>query len=272
MKENLLKNIQSVPPLPESVQEIERLYRDIDSTFQDFQMAIEKDPFIAANILRVANTPFYGMKTKVNSLEKAIAMLGKSTIRTFVFSSAIDANFEIDLSPYGVTQEEFRDACEKQMALTLLWLQKSDANAASILAPCAFLGDIGRVLIAKFLIEEQSELLLEEALKSGLSLSGTEERACGSDATKVSAALFENWELDPLMVSLIAHCQDPKSAPKEHQKMAAQLQVIRESVLVDARVSEESLKSAKALIEEFGLDLESFEQAIEKLETPQENL
>ena len=271
MKERLAQNIQSIPPLPESVQEIERLYKDVDATFLDMQKAIEKDPLLAANVLIIANSPFYSIKTKVTSLYKAVSMLGKITIRTFVLSSAIDANFEIDLSPYGITHEEFRVACEKQMALCIAWLPKSEKESLSFVAPAAFLADIGRLLIAKTLLQESLEKEFLRDIKSGVDIKEAEQKSCGVQCSEVTAILFENWGLDSKLVELIRHCENPQQSSQEHRVMAAKLKVIRETVLFNGAITKESIATAKDTIATFGLDLEAYEAAVEKILNTQES-
>ena len=49
MTKTLLENINAVPALPESIQEVERIYQDENSTFEDMQKAIEKDPLLRLN-------------------------------------------------------------------------------------------------------------------------------------------------------------------------------------------------------------------------------
>jgi HD-like signal output (HDOD) protein len=265
MTTSLLENISSIPPLPESVQEVERVYQNLDSTFEDMQKAIEKDPFLTANILRIVNSPLYGVKTKITRLEKAIALLGKSSIRTFVLSSAIDSNFEIDLLPYGITPEQFRAACERQMALAISWLGRKEPESSSILAPSAFLVDIGRLIISKTLIEENKTSAIEEALNSGATITEAEKLVCGTETTDVTATLFENWNLDQEMIDAIRHSDEPEGASEDKRIMAAQLKVIRESVMPNGEITEESISVAKETIEKFSLDLESYENALEKI-------
>jgi len=271
MTQSLLENIESIPPLPESVQEVENIYRDVDSTFEDMQKAIEKDPFLTANILRIANSPLYGVKTTVTSLQNAIALLGKDAIRTFVLSSVIDANFEIDLSPYNISQEEFRVACERQMALTIFWLKSAPKETLSIVAPAAFLVDIGRLVIAQTLINEGRGDIIVKSLESGIEISEAERDACGVQATDVTATLFHNWKLDPDMIHLIRYSDDPEGSSEDERKIVAQLKAVRETVELNGDITDKSIEIAKETIEEFSLDLKAYELALEKIVMAQEN-
>ncbi len=265
MTKTLIKNIDAIPPLPESVQDVERIYRDENSTFEDMQKAIEKDPILTADILRIANSPMYGISRTVNSVKQAVSLLGKDAIRAFVLNSAVNASFKIDLSPYSMTKEQFAYACERQLALMINWLIRTQAKRLGILAPAAFLVDIGRVIISKTIIEDGRADIVKESLGSAEDIARAEKSACGMQTTDVTATLFNNWKLDPEIIHVIRYSDDPEGTMDEDREMAAQLKAIRETVLPNGEITKESIAIAKATIEEFNLNLESYEKALEKV-------
>ena len=265
MREKLLQRVESIPPLPESVQEVERLYRNIDSTLDEMQVAIEKDPLLAANILRLVNSPLYELETKVTSLKRAILLLGKAAIRTFALSSSIDANFEIDLSPYNLTPQQFQRRCEFQMALAIGWLQENSTKSASLLITAAFMADVGRLVLAQVALEDNQEEALRKALENTKEVSKAEKDVCGASAHEITAALFRSWELDEALIRILESSEEPQNAPQQLAELTAQLKAIRQTMELDGSISEASLAGAKATIEEFGLNLEAYESALDKL-------
>ncbi len=266
MRAVVLEQIKSIAPLPESVMEVEKIYKDLDAGVVEMQNAIQKDPLLVANVLRLANSPFYGLKTKVNDLQRAVALLGKSAIRTFVLSSIIDSQFEIDLLPYGITPAQFRDASELQMALAIEWFSKEDKESCSIVAPAAFLGDIGRVLIAKTLLENSLEWEFEALLATGVTLEEAELQLCGVSALEVSAALFEQWGLAPELSALMRATLRPEDAKQELQKMAFALKAIYAVVRPNATITQESKADALSILKSASLETAAFSASLEKLE------
>lgn len=265
MTKTLIKNIDAIPPLPESIHNVEKVYNNPESTFEDMQKAIEKDPILTADILRIANSPMYGISRKINNVQQAISLLGRDAVRTFTLNSAVNASFKIDLSPYDMTKEQFAYACERQLALIINWLVRKNAKLLSILAPAAFLVDIGRVIIAKTLIEDKKSNFIRDAILSGKDISAAEKEACGAQTTDVTATLFNNWNLDPDIIHVIRYSDDPDGTYDEEKQMAAILKAVRQTVLPNGQITEESIASAKEIIEEFELDLESYEKAIAKI-------
>ena len=264
MTKTLLENIDNIPPLPESVQEVERVYNNPDSTLDDMQKAIEKDPILTANILRLVNSPAYGLKNQITDLKQAVSLLGKDTIRTFALGSVAN-DFEINLSPYGMTKEQFSTACDKQLSLVVNWLRRTEGQNLSLLAPAAFLVDLGRVIISKTLIEDEKTDIIEKALLAGEDIANAEKTACGAQTTDVTATLFHKWNLDPDIVHIIRYSDDPEGATPDEQRMAAELKAVRETIMPNGEITDESIATAKDTIEEFGLDMASYEKALEKV-------
>ncbi|MEN8302640.1 MAG: HDOD domain-containing protein [Campylobacterota bacterium] len=265
MTKTLLENINAVPALPESIQEVERVYQNEDSTFRDMQKVIDKDPLLTADILRIVNSPMYGVKSTVTSIKQAISLLGKEAVRAFAISSATNS-FTIDLSPYNMTAQEFKLACDKQLALMIHWMARYRSKHLIKVAPAAFLVDIGRVIISKTLIEDGKSGDIQSALSSGKNdIAKAEKAACGAQTTDVTATLFHNWKFDSDIIHIIRYSDDPDGTDGEYREMAAELKAVREAVMPNGEITDESIATAKDTIEEFRLNLESFENALKKV-------
>jgi len=264
MTKSLLENINLVPALPETVQAVEKVYQDENSTVEDMQKVIEKDPLVTADILRILNSPMYGMKSTITNVKQAISLLGKDSVRMFVMSSTVNS-FEIDLSPYNMSKEEFTAACDKQLALTIHWFARRQPQRLAILGPAAFLVDVGRVIISKTLIEDEKTDVIQKAILAGEDIASAEKTACGAQTTDVTATMFHKWNFDPDVIHVIRYSDDPEGTTGEDKEMAAALKVIRETVMPNGEITDESIEIAKETIEEFNLDLESYERALEKV-------
>ncbi len=268
MTKNLLNHIEMIPPLPQSVQEVERVYHDEHSTFEDLRKVIEKDPLLTADILRAANAPLYGLKRQISSVQQAVSLLGRDVVRTFALNTAINASFTINLSPYAMTKEQFSRACERQLALMINWLIRREPTRLAKLAPAAFLVDIGRVIISRTLLDEGKAALIQQALDEGKEIAEAEKAACGSQTTDVTATIFNHWNFEADIVHLIRYSDDPDGTYGAEREMAAILKAVRETVLPNGEISESSISEAKRTITEFDLDRSGYERALERVLRP----
>jgi HD-like signal output (HDOD) protein len=81
----------------------------------------------------------------------------------------------------------------------------------------------------------------------------------------VTATLFHKWNLDADIIHTIRYSDDPEGTVEEEREMAAELKAVRETILPNGEITKASIATAKETIEEFGLDLESYEKALEKV-------
>jgi len=109
--ESLIKYIEELPPLPESVQKIQALYAQGNPDIKKLVALIESDPVLTTDILAKVNAPLFSFSKQIISIMQAVTLLGAASIRGFVLSSAMNQNFKIDMSPYNISNETFSKVC-----------------------------------------------------------------------------------------------------------------------------------------------------------------
>ena len=85
-----------LPPMPEMATRIFELRADPTAEVADLAMLIEKDPSLAAQVLRYANSPYFGYQGKVDSLHVAISrVLGFDMVMNLALGLAVAKPFKI---------------------------------------------------------------------------------------------------------------------------------------------------------------------------------
>ena len=162
MKKKLIKEINSLPPLPSSVYELEN-FRKLDSTDTEKLMnIINKDPLVIANILKVANSSMFSFKTKVETLSRAINLLGIKFTISIAIGSAIQELVKSNLLAYAVSNEDFIRSSSLASNIVNTWVSKIDFDLKNELLLPAFLQEVGKFVISQVIQEEK---LTEEFLK-----------------------------------------------------------------------------------------------------------
>jgi len=265
MTEEILKKIKQLPPLPESAMQIEAVYQDPDSTFNDMVKILEKDPLLTADILKAANSPLYGFSREINTINQAVGLFGMGTVRGFALASIVKKSFNLDLSPYGIDNEMFSILSKKQHALMTSWCIRKENKLLGVLSPAAFLVEIGKVLIAQQIISDKTQEKFKEALMATQDVEAAEREVTGVDTPEVSATIFEHWRFENGLVETIRNCLNPENAKDDIKKAAQILQVVRTAVPINGVITEASIAAAKELIEKYNLDMESFDKALQNI-------
>ncbi|MBD3824638.1 MAG: HDOD domain-containing protein [Epsilonproteobacteria bacterium] len=265
MTDEILKKIKQLPPLPESAMQIEAIYQDPDSSFNDMVKVLEKDPLLTADILKAANSPLYGFSREINAISQAVGLFGMGTIRGFALASIVKKSFALDLSPYGITNDMFSALSKKQHALVTSWCIRKENKLLGVLSPAAFLVEIGKVLIAQQIIATGKQNAFRDALKDLQDVEEAEKLVVNVDTPEVSASVFEHWKFEEGLVNVIRHCENPNNANDDVKKPAQILHVVRVAVPINGVVTDQSIAQAKELVTQYGLDMESFDKAIENV-------
>jgi len=264
MTEEILKKIKQLPPLPESAMQIEAVYQDPDSSFNDMVKILEKDPLLTADILKAANSPLYGFSREINAISQAVGLFGMGTVRGFALASIVKKSFALDLSPYGIDNEMFSALSKKQHALVTSWCIRKENKLLGVLSPAAFLVEIGKVLIAQQIIVDNKVEEFTEALANLESVEAAEKEIVNVDTPEVSATIFSQWKFEEGLVDVLRHCMNPEEADNDDNKRAAAiLKTVRMAVPNNGVLTDETISAAKEVIKKYDLNLEAFETALE---------
>ena len=87
--DEVARNIRDLPALPTIVLELIRSFDEPDIDIARLAETISHDQALAARTLRVANSSFYGLASKVKTINQAIMVLGFDTVRSLVAAGAI---------------------------------------------------------------------------------------------------------------------------------------------------------------------------------------
>lgn len=266
----LKEKIKQLPALPESAIKLEAIYHDPNSTFDDMVKVLEIDPLLTADILKAANSPLYGFTREISSITQAVGLFGMGTIRGFALAMIVKKSFDLNLSPYGISNTQFSDLSKAQNALSVTWCLRKKPHLMGLLSPASFLIEIGKVMISQTVLDEgkadEFKEKIKEKIKATKSLRSIEEEFVETHTAEVSADIFNHWKFETDMITLIRNVGEPELCEDEKIKEASKiLHVIRVATGIDGVFTTENLTKARELIAQYKLDLESFDAAIEKM-------
>jgi HD-like signal output (HDOD) protein len=86
------KNIK-IPSPPNIAMRLLQAVKSDDSTYKELAQIISSDPALTARALKIANSSFYGLSRKVDSIERAISVLGVTALKNIALSFTISKGF-----------------------------------------------------------------------------------------------------------------------------------------------------------------------------------
>jgi len=267
MDSSILKKIKALPPLDETVIQIQRICADKNSSMQDLVKVVERDPMLTANILKSSNSPLYGFSKEIKSVGHAISLFGMATIRGFALSSAIKENIKIDLAPYGISKHQFIDISTFQSAFMFKWYSKVDRSMLDVLQPASFMMEIGKIIIAHELIESGKDKEFKNAVmkETNISeLSKLEKELVGYANEEITAKIFEKWNLESELIESIEYSIKPFEADEFTQNYAKALHVVKTSINIFGTLRENQINESLELCKDYNLDSKIYQDIVEQ--------
>ncbi len=262
MKKKILKEITSLPPLPANIIELDN-FRKQDST--DSEKLVEilgKDPLIVANILKIANSSMFGFRSKVDTLSRAINLLGIKFVISVAIGSSISQAVKSNLLAYAVTTDDFIFTSSLASNIINTWVANINFDLKNELLLPAFLQEVGKFVISQVIQnEKKTEEFLKE-LEDTKDTSLCEEKFTGFTCARITANIFKHWNLSHNIIFPIAFAEDIENCPESFRQKAQILHIIK--ILCDIRypLSERNIEKALEKVVEYNFDVEHFVNSI----------
>jgi len=261
----LVQRISSLPPLPQTVTEIEKAYSDPNVDVKTVASIVEQDPMVVADLLKLLNSAFYGLRKEITSVEQAVALLGMKSVKDLVINLSVRNMLRANLSPYGLNSEEFAKVSQFQSMLAQQWMKAVNPAKVERIRLLALLQEIGKIVISDELLREGEDSTFRAELEAGWDIRETERNYIDATTAEVSAAMLRHWEFAPSMADLIQWADMPNQADGDAKEEAWVLRIASEAVSVRAPLSEKNKKRAINLALKAGLPEEPLQEAMEDL-------
>lgn len=210
MHELTIKNIKLPSPPAIALRILEAVKKD-DASFGELAQIILVDPALTAKILKVANSSFYSMPNKINTIEKALSVLGMNVTKNIALS------FVIAKEMMGPEHEGFHftyfwkravtSAVGAELLASLLHYRNDDLFVSALLQ------DIG-VLVLHLCRPDQYRQVLDEKRVAEAPILGSEQKIFGFDHQEIGAELLAGWGL-PESISEMIRYHHTSDCPEE---------------------------------------------------------
>lgn len=266
--DDLLRRVESLPPLPRTIILIEEYRRKSEKEISELHDIISKDALIVTNLLKIANSAMFGFRSKVETPLRAISLLGINFTISVAISASSQKLLVTTLAPYGLTNDNFMNSSNIASVLASLWLGKIDESIRDEIILPALLIDIGKYIIADMILNEQKEKEFKAKIEEGiLSIEEVEKEFLGFSSSYVTAQIFKHWKLSPNLINSIEFVDDINNVSKEFERKAKILSVIKTVANIKEPLSEKSIKEGIIKAKEYGFDTKILAQTIENLKT-----
>jgi HD-like signal output (HDOD) protein len=202
--------------MPEVGQALIRTLNDEDTTLAEVCDIISKDPSLTATLLRMANSAMFGQSGKVDSLERAVNVVGVSMVRARAVSICVVNSAKL---PVGMDRMEFWHYC-LLCAGYAQWLaiQCGVNNQEAWL--CGMMLRLGEINLGQASPQDMPRVEAKPIQPGERWL--REREIIGFDEGVVTAELLTHWDFPPNLVNGLRHTAQPL-LPVDFQRLPALL-------------------------------------------------
>lgn len=263
---NILQKIESLPPLPKTVIEIEEFRKKVNKEAIELLNIIEKDALIISTLLKISNSAMFGFRSKVETPSRAISLLGINFTISIAIGGTVQNLLMTKLEPYGINSDDFMRASNISSTLANLWLSKIDFDLKEEILLPALLQETGKFILADLILSEKKSDLFKSKISSGNSVKDVEMELLGVTTSQITAQIFRHWKLSDNLINMIEYVDDISKASPEYVKKSQILDIIKTACNVNNPLSEENVSIAIKKATAYGFDAKILKTAIETLQ------
>jgi HD-like signal output (HDOD) protein len=211
--EDLLKGLVQLSSLPVIYTKINEAVNNPRSSMQDISNIISDDPGLTSRLLQLVNSAFYGFPSKIETVSRALFIVGTQQIRDLALATSIMSLFK-GIPEELVNMESFWKhsvACGLA-AKILATYRRCEMNVERFFA-AGIIHDIGRLVIYKKIPETAQEMILRCKANKEL-LYVVEKEVIGFNHSSVGSVLVRYWNLPPSLEEVVAYHHSPKDAKR----------------------------------------------------------
>lgn len=210
--QQLIEDTSDMVSLPQVSMRVNEIVSSGEYKAADIGKLISQDPGLTVRILRVANSPFYGLNTSVETVSRAVTILGSQQLRNLVVATSSIKAFE-GIPNDLISMHDFwlhSIAC----GLAAKYLsEKIPGVEPETMFIAGLLHDIGQLIIFKKLPElgKQAILMLEDDPDEP-EMHESERKLLGFDHAEVGMELLKQWSLPVLLQECVGFHHDIENA------------------------------------------------------------
>jgi putative nucleotidyltransferase with HDIG domain len=192
LKIKILAKAETIAALPAFAQKLFQLTQNDTTTIKEITEQIKMDQSISGKVIRMVNSPFFGLRQNISSIDRAVVLLGFNTLKNIALVAATTAYYNKNFEMYRLSGTELFNH-----AYRVALISEAFSIACGVDKDLVFLAglfhDIGKILLADFLVKP-------------VQTSDDEIRQLGIEHQNAAELILKRWQLpDDIILIVKSH-------------------------------------------------------------------
>lgn len=198
--EEIIMKSCDLPTIPAVASRVIMLVSDPDASADDLSKAIMADQSMAARVLKLANSSFYGCLRAINTLTQAISIIGFSSLKNIVLAVSTREVYK----HFGLTEKMLHEHSSGVAMAAHQVAKETGLKRTEEAFLVGLLHDIGKVVLNNTDADRFRDVM-QEVYNSGRSFSDVEYAVYGFTHADVGALVIKKWNLSQEMEAAVRY-------------------------------------------------------------------
>ena len=219
--EDIVKHELSLASFPDVYFRLKEILENPASSAKDIAKVVSSDVALTTKLLKLVNSPLFGLTQKVDSVERAVSLVGEEELSNLVLGITAIRYFK-DIPPELMDMQIFwKHSLSCAIFAKIIASHYKDVNN-EILFTAGLLHDVGKLILFKNMPYSSVETLVF-ARENMVPMIEAEEYVLGFTHTDISKLLMESWQFPKTINDIVSNHHSPTRASFEKGAAIVQL-------------------------------------------------
>ncbi|MCP3944885.1 MAG: HDOD domain-containing protein [Desulfobacteraceae bacterium] len=190
----LLKKFINMKTIPAVAIRLINMLADDDKTFQDFEEVIKIDPTLVLRVLKLVNSSYYALRTRITNVSEAVAFIGIDNLRNLIVVDALKYVFSKKSQTQNFSRSQLWLHCAAVSICCQMIAERMFAKKGEDAFLCGMLHDFG-FIIEDQVVPDQFQEFCRTFIPKQSFVIDHEASIMGTDHQIVGSLLTQNWGL-----------------------------------------------------------------------------
>ena len=262
--DKIMEKVSSFPSMPRAGIKLRALLAKEDVSIDEIEGILRHDPGLATNVLRLANSAYFGLPTKVTALKHAVMLLGVKRFAKIAVSACMSKTMDKAVEGYNLSPGELwlhSIAVSNTAEAFAKYIKFAETN--DVFTP-ALLHDMGKLVLGEFVQEEMQKI--QSIAAKGVPLEIAENMVLGTDHAEIGALILAKWSFPSDLVNAVRWHHNPECIKNSnlHTEIVYLANLLCQSDVDSDSADGQLTMPSSVVLDRLGIKLEQYEVFSEK--------
>ena len=209
--DEISRSIDAVRPIPQVALKLVRIIRESDYNMKQIATEVKQDQVISANVIRLCNSSYVGLQKKVDTIDRALVIMGEKLLLQMVLSASMELYFSDSSQGYSLCKGGLFQHALGTATIAEELAKFTGRSEPQIAYTAGLVHDIGKVVLDKY-ISAASPFFYRRPRDMAMDLFAAEKEKIGFTHPEAGALLAREWGLPDNLIDIIRYHHSPEAA------------------------------------------------------------